>query len=78
MLARADGITEGTENFNFNLVAINNQVVFGRDDVLIISGGRSKNITVTDRLAVGFIAPVKQEILENGGGDANLQSWDII
>ena len=68
LLARADGITEGIETFEFNLVAINNQVVFGRDDVLIISRGRSKNITVTDRLTVGFIAPVKQEILENGGG----------
>ena len=69
LLARADGLTEGTEDFNFNLADIDNQIVFGRDDVLIISGERSKNITVTDRLTVGFISAVKREILENGTGE---------
>ena len=68
LLARADGLTEGTETFSFNLAVIDNQAVFGRDGAITVLGS-SQDITVIDRLTLGFIAPVKQEILENGTGE---------
>ena len=68
LLARADGKNEPTETFEFRLEAIDSQAIFGRDGVIRGLPTEKKIITVENRLTVGFIAPAKRKILENGKG----------
>ena len=72
--AIADGKSEGLETFEFGLTEIDRQKqreLFGRDDVVRIDDNKGE-ITVLDRLAVGFVT-TKQEALENSRGNINFQ-----